>query len=206
MNLSYSRKSASTHNDVIDNCKKTAKKLGIAIQGISSIDDTTVVYFANNEWTKEILSIDTNLIGLLPTTLLIKKAGNETVVSVPTTTILGSITQNAALQRFAEVVQSVLKNFVEGTADVKPLQPQKIKLYSTTTCPYCKMEASWLDEQKVNYDEVHVDMNQAEAEEMVKKTGQMGVPVTAVTYDNGEEEYIVGFDKQHLEAIVKQMK
>lgn len=79
---------------------------------------------------------------------------------------------------------------------------KKIKLYATTTCPYCKMEASWLDSQKIKYEHVLVDLNPVAAEEMVRKTGQMGVPVTEIVYDNGEEEYIVGFDKERLSEIL----
>jgi hypothetical protein len=38
---------------------------------------------------------------------------------------------------------------------------------------------------------------------MVRKTGQMGVPVTEIVYDNGEEEYIIGFDKERLSEILE---
>jgi len=81
------------------------------------------------------------------------------------------------------------------------MKPTSIKLYSTTTCPYCKMEAAWLDTKNVTYDEVHVDLDRKSAEEMIQKTGQMGVPVTAVLYEGGKEEYIVGFDKQRLSSV-----
>jgi hypothetical protein len=35
----------------------------------------------------------------------------------------------------------------------------------------------------------------------VQQTGQMGVPVTEVQYDNGDAEFIVGFDKAQLSSI-----
>ena len=78
-----------------------------------------------------------------------------------------------------------------------------VKLYSTTTCPYCMMEKAWLDEKKVEHNIVYVDHNMKEAMEMVKETGQMGVPVTNIKYDNGEEEYVIGFDKPRLSKILK---
>jgi len=63
-----------------------------------------------------------------------------------------------------------------------------------------------LDNQKrrrsYEFGEVHVDIDQKEAEVMVRKTGQMGVPVTAILFEDGEEEYIVGFDKTKLEQIL----
>jgi glutaredoxin 3 len=79
----------------------------------------------------------------------------------------------------------------------------KIKLYSTSTCPFCTMEAFWLDNKGIKYEKVLVDQNQQEAIDMVKKTGQMGVPVTAIKYENGEEQFIVGFDKPQLSQILE---
>lgn len=77
-----------------------------------------------------------------------------------------------------------------------------VKLYSTTTCPYCKMEKSWLESNGVKHDVVMVDLNQKEAEAMVLKTGQMGVPVTEIGFKDGEAQYIVGFDKPKLAALL----
>jgi glutaredoxin 3 len=79
----------------------------------------------------------------------------------------------------------------------------KIKLYSTTTCPFCIMEAMWLNNKKIKYEKVNVDLDQKEAEDMVRKTGQMGVPVTSLLYEDGSEKLIVGFDKPALEQVLK---
>jgi len=82
------------------------------------------------------------------------------------------------------------------------MKPVYIKLYSTMSCPYCKMEKAWLDSEKIKHEVVYVDQNHEEARKMVNKTGQMGVPVTEIGYDNGKEEYIVGFDKPKLSQIL----
>ena len=78
------------------------------------------------------------------------------------------------------------------------MKPTSVKLYSTMSCPYCKMEKSWLEINNVKHEVIYVDLNQNEAKKMVEKTGQMGVPVTEIMYDEGEPEYIIGFDKSHL--------
>lgn len=83
------------------------------------------------------------------------------------------------------------------------MDPKYIKVYSTKTCPYCMMEKTWLENNKVKHEIVYVDSNRQEAMNMVSKTGQMGVPVTEVGYDNGKEEYIVGFDVRRLSDILK---
>ena len=92
--------------------------------------------------------------------------------------------------------------FIMQSAELTPLKISNVKLFSTMSCPYCKMEAKWLEEKGVKFVDVHVDINQQEAERMVQRTGQMGVPVTEVEYDNGEFEYIIGFDKSKLSQVL----
>jgi glutaredoxin 3 len=66
----------------------------------------------------------------------------------------------------------------------------EVRLYSTPTCPYCRMAKDFLDEQKVDVAVVDVSENVEAAREMVDKSGQMGVPVMEV-----ENTIIVGFDR-----------
>lgn len=68
-----------------------------------------------------------------------------------------------------------------------------IKVYSTPTCPYCKMLKQFLDEKKVEYNTIDISANQAAASEMVEKSGQMGVPVVMIG-----EKVIVGFNKEEI--------
>ncbi|MDQ1280599.1 MAG: glutaredoxin 3 [Thermoproteota archaeon] len=73
-----------------------------------------------------------------------------------------------------------------------------IIVYSTSTCPYCDMVKRFLKQNKILYEDINVGENRAAAMEMVKKSGQMGVPVLDI---NGT--IIVGFD---VEAIKKALK
>jgi glutaredoxin-like YruB-family protein len=68
-----------------------------------------------------------------------------------------------------------------------------IKVYSTPTCPYCIMAKTFLKEHKLPFEDIDVSMNQKAAEEMIKLTGQMGVPVLVI---NGK--VIIGFNKPAL--------
>lgn len=83
------------------------------------------------------------------------------------------------------------------------MNKRKVKLYSTTTCPYCMMEKKWLDDENINHEVIYVDRDQNEAIKMVEKTGQMGVPVTEIKFEDGREEFIIGFDKPKLEYFLK---
>lgn len=74
----------------------------------------------------------------------------------------------------------------------------KVTVYTTTTCPYCKMEKEYLDSKSVKYENFFVDQNPGKAEEMMEESGQMGVPFTVIEKDDGSEEKILGFDKEKL--------
>lgn len=74
----------------------------------------------------------------------------------------------------------------------------KIKVYSTPTCPYCKLVKEYLDGQKIAYTEVNVADDSTAANEMVKLSGQMGVPVVDI-----EGDVIVGWNKDALEEAIQ---
>jgi len=74
---------------------------------------------------------------------------------------------------------------------------KKVKIYSTATCPYCIRAKQFLKENGVFFDDIDVANNKAAAEEMVRKTGQMGVPVLDI-----EGEIIVGFDREKIKQTL----
>ena len=76
---------------------------------------------------------------------------------------------------------------------------KKIKVYSTNTCPYCTMAKEFLEENNVKFENINVSDDQDAAEEMIEKSGQMGVPVVEIG-----DQIIVGFDEDTLgKALLK---
>ena len=73
----------------------------------------------------------------------------------------------------------------------------KVTIYTTPDCPWCKAAKEFFKKNKVSYKEVDVAKDQKAAQEMVKKSGQMGVPVIVVG-----KEIIVGFDQAKLEKVL----
>ncbi len=69
----------------------------------------------------------------------------------------------------------------------------KVIIYSTKTCPWCAKTKEFLHENKVKYTEKDVGSNKKFANEMIKKSGQYGVPVVDI---NGE--IIVGCNEDKL--------
>ncbi len=73
-----------------------------------------------------------------------------------------------------------------------------VRIYTTTTCPYCNMEKGYLGSHGIKYENFYVDNDPNAATEMLEKSGQMGVPFTIIQKENGTEEKILGFDKERL--------
>ncbi|NTV31062.1 glutaredoxin family protein [candidate division WWE3 bacterium] len=108
------------------------------------------------------------------------------------------VVRRPELSPLVATFDNLLREVVHTAAKVEALKPEKVILYSTQTCPYCVMEKKWLDEKEIDHEVVYVDQSREAAEEMVKKTGQMGVPVTEITYTDADSEFIIGFDKNRL--------
>lgn len=72
-----------------------------------------------------------------------------------------------------------------------------VKIYTTPTCGYCHQVKAFLSELGVRFAEYDVSIDQAAANEMLRLSGQMGVPVIIV---NGE--VIVGFNRARLEQLM----
>jgi len=70
-------------------------------------------------------------------------------------------------------------------------------VYSTPTCPFCHSAKQYLTEKKVKFTSIDVSENQDKAQEMVQKSGQMGVPVIDIY-----GEIIVGFQKDLIDQAL----
>ncbi len=72
-----------------------------------------------------------------------------------------------------------------------------IKIYTTPTCPYCTLAKDFMKEKGVAFEEVDVMKDEKAREELVSKSGQLGVPVIDV---NGK--IMVGFHRGKLEELL----
>lgn len=77
-----------------------------------------------------------------------------------------------------------------------------ITVYTTATCGYCRMLKKYLEDNNFPFQEKRVDLDQQLAQEMVGKSGQMGVPFTVISDDKGNEEGVLGFDVQRLQQAL----
>lgn len=74
----------------------------------------------------------------------------------------------------------------------------QIKIYSTLNCPYCVMAKDFFKSRGLEYQDINVAEDQVAFQEMVKKSGQMGVPVIDI-----DGNIIVGFNRPEIEKLIK---
>ncbi|MBI2583520.1 MAG: glutathione S-transferase N-terminal domain-containing protein [Candidatus Aenigmarchaeota archaeon] len=74
----------------------------------------------------------------------------------------------------------------------------EVNVYSTTWCPWCKKAKEYLKENEIPFKDINVENDSAAAEEMVKKSGQSGVPVIDI-----DGKIIIGFDKEAIRKALK---
>jgi len=70
-------------------------------------------------------------------------------------------------------------------------------VYSTESCPYCHIAKDYLKKKGIEYTDYNVAENHEKAQEMINKSGQMGVPVLDI-----KGKIIIGFDKAAIDAAL----
>ncbi len=72
-----------------------------------------------------------------------------------------------------------------------------ITVYSTSTCPHCKRLKKFLNENSIEYENHDVSADKDKAQEMIDKSGQMGVPVIDI-----DGAIIIGFNKNKIKELL----
>lgn len=73
----------------------------------------------------------------------------------------------------------------------------KVMVYSTQTCPWCTRVKDYLNSKNIVFEHIDVSADREKAEEMVRKSGQQGVPVLDI-----DGEIIVGFDQAKIDKLL----
>lgn len=75
---------------------------------------------------------------------------------------------------------------------------KSVKVYSTSTCPYCHMAKDFLAKNNIQFEDIDVGADPEAGKEMVKRSGQMGVPVIDI-----DGQIIVGFDREAIQKALE---
>ncbi len=76
-----------------------------------------------------------------------------------------------------------------------------ITIYSTSSCGFCKMLKSYLNDKGIKYNEKMVDEDQDLARELYEKSGQLGVPFTTIEKFVKKDQVLV-FDREKIDSIL----
>lgn len=79
----------------------------------------------------------------------------------------------------------------------QPKSPPRVIVFSTPTCSFCTAAKRYFREKGVAFRDVDVSRDAAAARDLVRRTGQMGVPVIDI---NGR--LVVGFDRPKIEQLL----
>lgn len=74
----------------------------------------------------------------------------------------------------------------------------KIRIFSTPSCPYCVTLKEFLKENNFDFEDIDVSQDQTALEEMIKKSGQTGVPIVEI-----DGQIIIGFDREKIVKLLK---
>jgi glutaredoxin-like YruB-family protein len=72
-----------------------------------------------------------------------------------------------------------------------------VKVYITPVCPYCVTLKQFLKEHNIEFQEIDVSQDEKLQDELMEKTGQMGVPIIDI-----EGQLIVGFDRAKISSLL----
>lgn len=73
----------------------------------------------------------------------------------------------------------------------------RVLVFTTQTCPWCTRVKSYLAQRKVPFREVDISRDASAARDLVRRTGQMGVPVVEI-----DGRPVVGFDKPQIDRLL----
>ena len=73
----------------------------------------------------------------------------------------------------------------------------KVVVFSTPSCSWCRTLKQYLKKNSIRFKEIDVSRDQAAAKDMLRRTGQQGVPVTLIN-----NRPIIGFNKNELNKLL----
>ena len=77
------------------------------------------------------------------------------------------------------------------------MEQKTVTIYTTPTCHFCQMSKELFKANGITYTEYNVAADTEKRQEMIEKSGQMGVPVIYIG-----DEMTIGFDKKRLETLL----
>ena len=97
-------------------------------------------------------------------------------------------------EQFSSIITKAVSVSKSGSEEKRQ---KRVTVYTTPTCSWCNTLKRYFKETGIQYREVNVAADQKAAEEMVRKSGQQGVPQTDI-----DGQIVVGFDKARINTLL----
>lgn len=97
-----------------------------------------------------------------------------------------------------EYYKSVFEKNIFISSTEKTTQQKTVVVYSTPTCSWCNRLKDYLKKNNIRFSDVDVSRDQKAAEQMVRRSGQQGVPQTLIG-----GQLIIGFDKKRIDELLQ---
>lgn len=123
------------------------------------------------------------------------------ITSVPTLLIFenGEMISTVKGCQDADFLHSLFTSAIyQAKAKAKGKVPKRVIVYSTPTCSWCNTLKSWLRKNSIPFTDIDVSRNADAAQELVKRTGQQGVPQTEI-----DGQWVIGFDQTKLKQFLE---
>lgn len=79
------------------------------------------------------------------------------------------------------------------------MSDKNVKVFSTSTCPWCVRVKDYLDQKSVEYKDIDVSINMDEARKMIEKSGHQGVPQVWIN-----DKVVVGFNQDKIDELLEE--
>jgi len=78
-------------------------------------------------------------------------------------------------------------------AESKP----RVVVFTTPSCSWCRVVKDYLKQHQIEFKAIDISRDEKAASDMVRRTGQQGVPVTLIN-----NRPVIGFDKAQLNRLL----
>lgn len=135
-----------------------------------------------------------------------KVAGRYQIMSIPTIGIFrdGKLVNTLVGVRTERIYQQALEAALNPAAasptkagQAAGAKQHSVTVFSTPTCPWCARLKAYLRQHNIAFKDVDVSRDAKAAQDMVRRSGQMGVPQAWI-----DGQVIVGFDRKRVDSLL----
>lgn len=98
-------------------------------------------------------------------------------------------------QYYESMIKNNFSTITDTAEETKRQKP--VVVYSTPSCPWCNRLKKYLRENNIKFRDIDVSKDTKAAEEMLRKSGQQGVPQADIA-----GQIVVGFDKKKIDKLL----